>query len=1068
MEVTQKKRANDTEKRLKNLTYGKKRGIKDISYHISRKFLKPGEARSKDFSPCSPGFTWKREREKVKEDRLHADLDLIDGGQLPEEVSLGNNAWFRLRFENPGDSERFTPALRFSVRGSSESEMSPIEGKPAVEAQCYKGGQPWAAFDHGHDLLYLTDEPEEGNTYDLLVEVGTTLLWGGLDVDEFFLEAAELVEVRRDVRNLYFSYKIFNQLRKNLPENSPNGRKILSKLSEASHEIPFGADDESVLSNGAIKAREVLKPLRELNSEISDFKLTTAGHAHVDTAWLWPWTETVRKSGRTFSTAAKLLEDNSGFAFLQSQPHIYEFIKNRYPGLFSRIKEKVESDNWEPVGATWIESDVNLSGGEALARQYLYGKRYFREEFGVDPRITFIPDVFGYSAALPGIARAADCPYFLTQKMSWSEVNDFPHHSFLWEGIDGSQLISHFPPADTYNGMSFGEPVEEVMKSARDFKEADDLDRAAYLIGWGDGGGGPNQEMVEQVRTMNEIDALPDLEFDELKGFFAELAEQKGKLEKWVGELYLERHRGTLTTQGKTKRQNRKLEFSLREAEIWSTSALVKESAVYPENELERAWKVLLFHQFHDILPGSSIGEVYQDAERDYGKAITDTKSLIQSARNKLVGKTEGLDTFMVFNSLSWEMDRLVEIDKPDAVSGDSAVILDKKHGEKKPAQVSHKDKERLIFNANSLPPLGGKPFEIMDEKSNSENVIEVSERVLENSRIRLELDDKGYISSLTDLESDREVLKGSGNQLISYRDLPTEFDAWELEGDIYDVSEEVPPPVSVSVLESGPVRGTIRQKREFGDSIIVQDIMIYPDSKRIDFETTVEWKEKNTLLKAHFPIAVHSREATYEIQYGHYTRPTHSNTSWDEARFEVPHQKWVDVSEYGYGAAVLNDSKYGVNVEDTNIGLSLLRAPKSPDPEADMGTHHFTYSLLPHQGDFREAGVIQQSYELNTTTETQPTEETETITPLARVDDDGVIIEAIKRSEDSDSAIVIRAYEAWGRQVQTRLELNFEPEKVMEVNLIEDEKRELKARGKEVEMEFSQFEIKTLKVSYQ
>jgi len=1067
MEVTQEKRADYTEKKLKEVAYGKSSRIEEVSYYITRNFLEPEAVRKKDFTPCSPGFTWKREREKAKEDRLHADLDLVGGDKLPAEVSLGNNVWFRLRFERPESSETFAPALHFSVRGSSESEMSPIEGQPSVEAQCYREGEPWAAFDHGHDFIFLTDGPARGKAYDLLVEVGTTLLWGGLDVEEFFLEAAELVQVRRAVKDLYLEYRTFNQLRQYLPDGSPNEKKILKKLTEASHVFPFERNDEEKLAEGAEEAKNILKPLKTLKSDVSGFKLITAGHAHIDAAWLWPWTETVRKCGRTFSTASKLAEDNPDFNFLQSQPHLYEFVRNRYPELFQRVSEMVESDNWEPIGGTWIESDVNLSGGEALARQYLYGKRYFREEFGMDPKITFIPDVFGYSAALPGIARAADCPYFFTQKMSWSEVNDFPHHSFLWEGINGAQLISHFPPADTYNGMSFGDPVDEAMKSAVDFKESADLDSAAYLIGWGDGGGGPNQDMVDQIRKMNEVDSLPDFEFGKLENFFEELEEEKDELERWVGELYLERHRGTLTTQGETKRLNRKLEFALREAEIWATAALLnKNDFSYPKEKLDRAWKVLLFNQFHDILPGSSIGEVYEDTERDYGEALEEMQSIIESAREETVELDRTSQKHLAYNSLPWEMDRLIKINKPKGVSGKTATVRDSE-GNEYPGQVTGREEDDLVFRAGSLPPLGGKTFEVLRKESNQKNELSLSEDRLENSRIRVEIGDNGYISSITDREAGREVLSGPGNRLLAYRDLPTEFDAWELEGDIYDVSDELPAPEVTSVIEAGPVRGILRQRRRSGKSTIVQDIIIYSDSKRVDFETRVEWREENTLLKTHFPIDVRANEATYEIQYGHYSRPTHSNTSWDRARYEVPHQKWVDVSEYGYGTALLNDCKYGVNVEGSEIGLSLLRAPKSPDPEADMGTHHFTYSLLPHQGDFRGAGVIQAAYDLNTQPATRSVGDFERISSLANFTDDGVVIEAVKRSEDSNEAIVIRAYEAWGRKVKTRLELDFEPEKVVEVNLIEDEKGELSARGNEVELEFSQFEIKSLKLFY-
>ncbi|MBS3736585.1 alpha-mannosidase [Candidatus Bipolaricaulota bacterium] len=1068
MEITKSKRVNYTEKKLQEMTVGQSRLVENISCHLTRDFLKPEEARKRNFSPCEPGFTWKRDREKVDRSTLSEKVDINNAENIPPELSLGNNAWFRLSFKLPEGFSLGTSSLRFRAQATSSSEMSPIADRPAVEAQCYAKRNPIQSFDHGHEFLKLENVPQQNGRFDLMVEVGTTLLWGGLDVDEFILEKAELVETRKEVRKLYFDFKSFNDLRKQLPEDSPLRKKILNKLTEASHSFPFGEDSENRITEGSKDAMRIIEDLKDLESEFSDLKLITTGHAHIDAAWLWPWSETVRKSGRTFSNALKLMEEYPDFRFLQSQPHIYEFVKNRFPKLFDRIKKKVDSRDWEPVGGTWIESDVNISGGEALARQYLYGKRYFRKEFGIDPKITFIPDVFGYSASLPGIARSANCPYFFTQKMSWSEVNDFPHHTFVWEGIDGSQLIAHFPPADTYNGMTFQEPVDEVVKSAKNFREKGELNRAAYLIGWGDGGGGPNRDMVEQVEAINDIEALPDLEFGQLKNFFKGLEKNSEKLEKWIGELYLERHRGTFTTHGDKKRNNRKLEFALREAEILSSTALLGgNSFQYPKDALDGAWKTLLFNQFHDILPGSSIREVYEDADRDYGKALDSTRKIISEASKDIVEHSDSKEKLFVFNSLSWVTDRLVEAEAPNIESDEiSAVDPD---GNRLPIQRSGRDEEKIVFNATKLPSLGGKTFKIEPECSNYRNDITVTERDMENSKIKIVLSKDGSISTLEDKKEEREVFDGPGNELIAYRDLPTEFDAWELEGDIYDVSNRLPAPQKTYVIESGPLRGILRQEREFGNSKLVQDIVIYSDSKRIDLETRVDWHEKDTLLKTHFPIAVSSREATFEIQYGHYNRPTHSNTSWDRARFEVPHQKWVDVSEYGFGAALLNDSKYGVNVDETNIGLSLLRGPSSPDPEADMGSHDFIYSLLPHEGDFRDAGVIKQAYELNTEAVTTYGEPVTGFDSLVTIEEDGVIVEAVKKSEENgEKALIIRIYEAWGRTVSTGVTFGFGVDKILETNLVEDEKSKLELQNDTLQLELTPFEITTLKVFYE
>jgi len=1071
MTSSEKKRADKTERDLRKFIVADRHQIKDISYFLTKDFLTPSEARRREFSSCNVGLQWSRDRSSTTESRLSADIDLLDTGAIPSGVSLGNNAWFKLKFE-PENLKKHATSLHFSVHGQSVPEMNPSEeNESVVEALCYKDGQPWKSFDHGHRFLKLSEDDVKDNSYNLLIEVGNTLLWGGKKIKGFVLESAELVEVREEVRNLYLEYRIFNELRKELPNGSVNKTKILEGLAQAGNAFPFGTAEEDVIKKGTKKCLEILAPLKELKSEISDFKLWTVGHSHLDMAWLWPWSETIRKVGRTFSNALKLLKERPEFQFIQSQPHLYEFARARYPELFEKIKEKVREGSWNPIGGLWIESDTNISGGEALARQYLYGKRYFREKFDFDPKITFIPDVFGYSASLPGISKAADCPYLFTQKMSWNETNGFPHDTFTWEGIDGSQVLAHFPPSKTYGGMTLKDPLEEVVKSAKDFKERDKLNDATYLIGWCDGGGGPNREMVDKVNKMDEIDALPDLEFKGLKSYFEEISARDMDLERWVGELYLEKHRGTLTTQALTKKNNRELEFFLREAEIWSSVALLSDvNYSYPEKKLEKAWKYLLFNQFHDILPGSSIREVYEDAERDYAEAFKTTENVLREAQEILFKGERDLngapENVFVFNSLSWDMDRLVRVSDPPTTEEKIGFEDDK--GNALPVQRSAENGD-LLFNARDLPGLGGKTFKMSRGSRLSQNDLSVNEDFIENSKLKLKIGPEGYINSLWDKEAEREVLSEKGNKLLLYRDVPANLDAWDIEEDVFDIYKKLSRPESTQVVEAGPVRGVVKQVRHFGDSRILQKLVLYAGSKRIDFKTSVSWKEENKLLKAHFPINVHTNEATYEVQFGHYDRKTHSNTSWEKAKFEVSHQKWVDVSEYNYGAALLNNCKYGVNVDGSNIGLSLLRAPKYPDPEADMQDHEFTYSLLPHSGDFRTSGIIQEAYDLNTKPQVIKTCKEKQLHSLIDVkDEENIVIEAIKQSEDTRNAIVVRLYEAWGSQTQIELRFDFDVNEIIETNLIEDEKQKLKKENRKLGLEFSPFEIKTLKVKFE
>ncbi|KZN23130.1 hypothetical protein A4G99_16680 [Haladaptatus sp. R4] len=911
----------------------------------------------------------------------------------------------------------------------------------------------------------MTDSAEGDESFDLLIEAGTTTLWGLLDVEEFVLDTAHIYAERKKVKLLARNYNLLNDLRKEIPEESPNWNKITRGLVEASHAFAFDAGDEASYERTASNALSILDELKaDLRSDLTGYDITAVGHAHIDLAWLWPWSETTRKGARSFSNVLKLMEEYPEFTFLQSQPHLYEFVRNRYPSIFERIESQIDTGTWQPTGALWVESDINLAGGEALARQYLLGKRYFRDKFDIDPQITFIPDVFGYSGSLPEIARAADCPYFFTQKLSWNNVNDIPYTSFKWEGIGGSSVLSHFPPADTYNGdMS----VKQIRDSVLENDENDIVEETAYLFGWGDGGGGPTREMIENREIINEIGSLPDVSFGSLQGYFDRLSASTDDLPTWVGELYLEMHRGTLTTQARTKRNNRKGEFALREAELWSSLALAyDEGYEYQHTNLEQAWKRLLFNQFHDILPGSSVTEVYADAERDYERVFETTKSVTDDALRSLVTTAESSNLICVTNSLSWARDMVVEIDPemlPDDLEENLVAISN--DGVPLPIQRSESGSNALFVRTNEVPALGTTTIEIIEGEPAFENdPLTVSSSHIENAQLRVDLNDDGTITCY-DKQASREILSKPGNRFVSYRDHPEAWDAWDIDQDVTAVGDELSPPVETDIIESGPVKATIRQKREFEESTLIQDISLERGEGRIDFQTDVDWHEEERLLKVHFPINVHTNTATYDIQFGHIERETHENTSWDEAVFEEPHQYWVDVSEHEYGVSVMNDCKYGVHVDDADIGLSLLRAPNSPDPEADRGHHQFQYSLYPHSGSLQEGSVVETGYEINVPSFIRPVKERTEHAPI-EINGEGVVIESIKRAEDYDDALVIRLYEAWGRQTEATLEFDFPVQAASTMNLIEDEKSNLSLSNPgTVDLPFDPFDIKTILV---
>jgi alpha-mannosidase len=1087
LDNTRQKRADETEERLEALRVARRREIEDLAYHPTREFIGPEDARSREFEPCSVGFTWERGRETVPEDRRDAPADVLTG-DVSTDLEVGRNVWFRLRVTVPDSMAGHPVYLRFVARPlDGDAPM----GSPRVESLCFRDGVPWQSFDNGHDSARLLDEAEGGETFDLLVEAGTTTLWGRLDVEEFVLDAAEIYAERPAVAELHRHVSICNDLREEFDEDSPNRGRLLNALVDASHAFPFDAETEAEFREGATAALEPLERVEgDLSSDLAGQRLTAVGHAHLDLAWLWPWSETVRKCGRSFANVLRLMEEYDEFTFTQSQPHLYGWVRNRYPEQFDAIEDRIDEGRWHPEGALWVESDINNAGPEALARQFLLGKRYFREEFGVDPEVTFIPDVFGYSAGLPGISRAADCPYFLTQKMSWSEVNDFPHTTFRWRGIDGSEVLAHFPPADTYNGTV---SVDEVTRSVYNDAQNDRADDRAYLIGYGDGGGGATREMVERSRIVDKVEALPDVEWGSLEGLFDRLDDDRETYPTWDGELYLEKHRGTLTTQARTKRNNRKGEYALREAELWSALALALGDEPYPHAELTRAWKVLLFNQFHDVLPGSSVADVYADADREYAEVFETASSAREDALDALVGGGEtGGDRICVTNPLSWSRTPTAVADAGDlAVDGDDLVAAPDEgvgsSADETPVQRTTagigdgvpEGEDAYLIRGPSVPAFGAKSVAVReadgpspdDPDASRNDPFEVSTERLSNGLVTVEFDDDGTVSVVDERPSrggdgttsatDREVLDAPGNRLMLYRDQPREFDAWDVEEDVYAVGEQLPAPES-EVVESGPVRATVRQTRTFGDSELVQEVSLYRDEKRVEFRTQVDWHEEEKLLKAHFPAAVGATSATYDTHFGHHERATHDNTSWDRARHEEAGGQWVDVSEPGYGVALLNDCKYGVNVDGTDVSLSLLRAPEYPDPEADRGTHEFTYALFPHAGGPVEAGVNRAAYELNATTRALPVSDPVTLSPV-EVDPEGVVVEALKRAEDREDELVVRLYESEGRHATATIDLDLPVASATETNLIEDREDDLAVEDGSLELAFEPFEIRTI-----
>jgi alpha-mannosidase len=882
------------------------------------------------------------------------------------------------------------------------------------EALAWRDGKPWRGVDPNHRWL-----PIDSTELDFYLEasaIAKAVVAGPAEApsmislresDEpaFIFRQADLQVQDEAARRTALDFQVLYELAAALPDGDRRSQ-VLDALRRFA-----ASDDAAVLS-------EVLEqPSR------SSHLITAVGHAHIDTAWLWPMRETRRKCARSFSTALALMDEYPDYVFACSQAAQYAWMKETYPSIYQGIREKVAAGQWEPVGSMWVEADCNLPSGEALVRQFLHGKRFFMQEFGVDTRELWLPDVFGYPASLPQLIAQSGGAYFLTQKLSWNDTNKPAHQTFMWEGIDGTAIFTHFPPADTYNG-SFS--AAEIVRSANDFKDKDRSNRSLYLYGWGDGGGGPEPDMIESAHRLRSLGGAPRVELGRASDFFP-AAEQEGRdLTTWVGELYFELHRGTYTSQARTKLLNRRAEQALREAEVWSVAARRE----YPRDLLESAWKRLLINQFHDVLPGSSIDWVYEDAESELEGVIEVAGGVISSAQAELAG--EG-DQLTVFNVNSHPRREVIEVDG-------RAVLVE-------------------------APACG---WASIDGAARPDvEAVSVSGPAMENGLIRVTWDERGLLTSIWDKHASREVLSagGLGNMLQLHEDNPKNWDAWDVDADYRQHSTDITSLAGVTVEMDGPLRATVRFVREFGRSRLEQRMVMDAGSRVLRFETEVDWHEEHRFLKVAFPVAVRSPRATYEIQFGHVERTTHTNTSWDQAQFEVCAHRWADLGEAGYGVALMNDCKYGYDIRGSVMRLSLLRAPTHPDPAADQGRHRFTYALMPHPGGFRSAGVIAAAEDLNHPLQVVRGSLTRgTGNSLIEVDTPEVVIEAIKRAEDSD-AVIVRLYEAWGGRCCAHLSTSLPVSRAYLCNLLENELAEVAVDGGQIELELTPFKIVTLKL---
>jgi alpha-mannosidase len=941
------------------------------------------------------------------------------------------------------------------------------------EALIYVDGQSYAACDRHHQEILIDPAWADGQIHELTLQGWTGLGddWNTSLVTKTVMHPCALVEIEKYTREFIICARTALSTAKILDVDDPVRVNLLTAL-----ENGFNCLDTREPLNEKFYS-SVVTALLTLCSEIRnsgrplDVSLTATGHAHIDVAWLWTLDQTRKKAARTFHNVLRLMEQFPDYHFTQSQPQLYEYIRQDHPQLFCAIKDRITEGRWEPIGGMWVEADCNLSGAESLARQFLLGRNYFREHFGEEAEspVLWLPDVFGYAWALPQLIKQAGLDYFFTIKLGWNQYNRLPYDSFWWQGLDGTRVLTHFSTApengsaytSTYNAPA---DPESALFAWKKFQQKEIQKEVFMAYGYGDGGGGPSREMLENLGEMANFPGLPQVRLRSAGAFFRDLEAKSGpELPTWNGELYLEYHRGTYTSQARNKRANRKSEFALHDAEfLASLASLLDSQYKYPAETFNQAWKLVCLNQFHDIIPGSSIGPVYVDSLRQYNEIQGMTDKVRDSALSSLSAQAGG--DWLLVNPTSFTRSDVVFL--PTGVD----ISFEREGSELMVQPITG----GVLINPGSLPAYSITPITIHP----TNNVVEPrthrhlpNENILENDFLRVEFSPTGDITRIFDKINHREVLPPGlvANQFQAFEDRPKFWDAWDIDIFYDDKLWLAEPASSVQMVESGPLRWTLEVKRHILHSTYTQRITLTHNSARLDFHTQIDWRERHILLKVAFPVDILAPQATYEIQWGNVTRPTHRNTSWDWARFETCAHKWVDLSEGGYGVSLLNNCKYGHDIRDNVIRLTLLRSPTIPDPEADQGQHEFTYSLYPHAGGW-EAGTAAEAYCLNdpilvskVNNKIAPTGTTQA---LISTSSPNIIIETIKRAEDGKGYIV-RLYESQRIRSNVTLTTSFPLERVEKVNLLEEVQQNLDPAGSQVSMFIRPFEILTLRLIF-
>ncbi len=996
----------------------------------------------------------------------------------------GEHYWFRTKAAIPQEFDGKSVWLRIKTQIEERDDGKNPQFLVFLNGEVYQGA------DMNHREILLSRCADGGTVLDVDVQAYT----GTLHREFCFL--AELYVLDEKISRLYWDLLVPLQAFDRLGADSRTRMDIQNVLNDTINLLDLRQPySEAFYASVAAAQEHITRELYEKMGGHDEVTAACIGHTHIDVAWWWTVAQTREKVARSFATVLRLMEEYPDYKFMSSQPVLYYFLKQRYPELYEKIRQRAAEGRWETEGATWLEMDTNLTGGESLVRQFLYGKRFFREEFGYDCRVLWLPDVFGYSGSLPQIMKKSGVDYFMTTKLAWNQINKIPSDTFIWRGIDGSEVLTHLittvgvgqDPKEsfftTYNGFLHPDAVMGAWERYQNKEINNDI---LISYGYGDGGGGPTRGMLEtSLRMEKGLPGMPRVRQETVRAYFEELdarVRTNRRLERWEGELYFEYHRGTYTSMARNKRGNRRSELAMMDLELLGVM-----SGDYPAEADTRLWRdVILLNQFHDILPGSSIGEVYEVTKGEYDALLSETGSLIRERMDRLAGPGNGVT---LFNTLGFARDDVVclgdvnapALQDPDGTlypvqqTADGAVawirgLPSKGYMTLMPADVPEAPDGKPYGDcmiplpeaadgssglpsrdcANRLP--AASPFLLRDISH------------LETPFYRVELDVHGHIASLFDKEYERELAKTGMplNQLRLFEDKPIHYDNWDIDRFYTEKSWPVDELLSMRWTEYGPVRATLELEYRCSLSVIRQKIRFYADSRRIDFETWADWKEHQHLLKAEFPLDIHTDEATFEMQFGSVTRKVHANTSWDKARFESCAHKWMDYSEGHYGVSLLNDCKYGHSVLDGVVSLTLIKCGVEPNPNADVEQHSFTYALYPHGGTWREAHTVQEAYKLNLPVRAAGHGAPGTRYSYAAVSPDHVILETVKQAEDG-GGVILRLYESENARAKTVLTVPKTFTRAFSVNLLEEIEDELSILDGKICFTIMPFEIKTI-----